>query len=236
MVILFRMFGMNELTPYLTRLQGLEIVLVGFGLGLILIIIEILNRRGLLHPEFARKSIHIMAGLLMATLPIFMTRPQVFLTNVAFFVGVLVLTGWLHVFKAVHAVKRWTIGEFLFPLSGAVIALAYDDLRIYTVSIMVLALSDGLAGLFGRQYGGDGYKVWGGTKSIVGNGVFFVTTLFILVSFVLISIPNPTLLVWFIVGMGTIALTGTEALLGGGFDNLAVPLLTSVFAYMLLSL
>lgn len=225
---------MNEITPYLTRYQGVEIVLVGFGLGILLIIVEILNRRGLLHPEFARKSIHISAGLLLATLPIFMTRPQVFLTNLAFLVGVLVLTGWLKVFKAVHAVKRWTVGEFLYPLSGVLIALVYDDMRIYTVSIMVLALSDGLAGLFGRQYGGDGYKVWGGTKSLVGNAVFFVTTLFILVSFTMIAIPEPTATSWLIVGAGTIFLTCVEAFFGGGFDNLAVPLVTSVLTYMLL--
>ncbi len=225
---------MNEITPYLTRYQGIEIIVVGFGLGILLIIVEILNRRGILHPEFARKSIHISAGLLMATLPIFMTRPQVFLINLAFLIGVLVLTGWLKIFSAVHAVKRWTIGEFLYPLSGVLISLAYDDMRIYTVSIMVLALSDGLAGLFGRQYGGKGYKVWGGTKTIVGNTVFFLTTLFILVSFTLISISDPTLASWLIVGGGTILLTCVEAFFGGGFDNLAVPLVTSVLTYFLL--
>lgn len=227
---------MNEITPYLTRLQGLEIILVGFGLGMILIAVEIMNRRGLLHPEFARKSIHISAGLILAALPIFMTRPQVFLTNVAFLAGVLVLTGWLNIFKAVHAVKRWTIGEFLYPLAGALIALMFDDLRIYTVSIMVLALSDGLAGLFGRQYGGKGYKVWGGTKSLVGNAVFLATTLFILVSFTAISIPSADATTWMLVVGGSVFLTGVEAFFGGGFDNLMVPICTAVITSLLLTL
>ena len=227
---------MNEITPYLTRLQGLEIIYVGFGLGLILTVVEIMNRRGLLHPEFARKSIHISAGLLLAALPIFMTRPQIFLTNVAFLLGVLILTGWLHIFNAVHAVKRWTIGEFLYPLAGALIALTFDDLRVYTVSIMVLALSDGLAGLFGRQYGGKGYKVWGGTKSLVGNAVFFVTTLFILVSFTLISIPDADTAVWLLVFGGSVFLTCVEAFFGGGFDNLMVPVVTAVITASLLAL
>lgn len=225
---------MNEITPYLTRVQGLEIIYVGFGLGLILIAVEIMNRRGLLHPEFARKSIHISAGLLLAALPIFMTRPQVFLTNVAFLVGVLLLTGWLHIFKAVHAVERWTIGEFLYPLAGALIALTFDDMRIYTVSIMVLALSDGLAGLFGRQYGGTGYKVWGGTKSLMGNAVFFATTLFILVSFTLISIPTADTTTWLLVFGGSLFLTGIEAIFGGGFDNLMVPIFTAFLTALLL--
>ncbi len=225
---------MNEITPYLTKLQGLEIIYVGLGLGVILIVVEILNRRGLLHPEFARKSIHISAGLLLAALPIFMTRPQVFLTSAAFLAGVLILTGWLRIFKASATVERWTIGEFLYPLAGVLIVLTFDDLRIYTVAIMVMALSDGLAGLLGQRYGGKGYKVWGGTKSLVGNAVFLVTTLFILVSFTLISIPSASMAVWLMVLGGSLLLTGVEAMFARGFDNLAVPLVTALIVALML--
>lgn len=227
---------MQELTPYLTRLQAIEIIYVGLGLGAILIAVEILNRRGLLHPEFARKSIHISVGLLLAALPIFMTRPQIFLTNVAFLIGVLVLTGWLHIFDAVHAVKRWTIGEFLYPLAGATIALFFDDLRIYTVSIMMLALADGLAGLVGRQFGGEGYRVWGGTKSLIGNLTFFLTALFIMLAFVYVFVFEPTSQQWLLAIAGAAVLTVIEGSLGGGFDNLAVPLSTAVLASVILSL
>jgi len=171
----------------------------------------------------------------MAALPVFMTRPQVFWTNAAFLLGVLVLTGWLHIFKAVHAVRRWTIGEFLYPLAGILIILAFDDMRIYTVSIMVLALSDGLAGIFGRQYGGKGYKVIKGTKSIVGNAVFFITTLFILGSFTLISIPAADMTTWLLVLGGSLFLTGVEAIFGGGFDNLMVPVFTAIITALLLA-
>lgn len=227
---------MEEITPYLTRLQGLEIIYVGLGIGSILIAVEIMNRRGLLHPEFARKSIHISVGLLLAALPVFMTRPQIFLTNMAFLVGVVVLTGWLQIFKAVHSVKRWTIGEFLYPLAGALIALTYDDLRIYTVSIMILALSDGFAGLIGRQFGGDGYKVWGGTKSIPGNLAFLAWTLYIMVIFVAVFIPGASSYIWLVAIASALFLTVVESLFGGGFDNLAVPISTAIIASYMLNL
>lgn len=226
---------MGEITPYLTKTQGLEILYVGMGVGVLLIIVEILNRRGHLTPEVARKSIHIIAGMLLAMLPLFMTRPQVFLTNMAFLAGVLVLTGWLKIFKAVHAVERWTIGEFLYPFSGALLALVYDDIRIYMLGVIILAFSDGLAGLLGRRYGGKGYRVWGGTKSLLGNAVFFGATLFVLASFVSIVVPNPSGIDWIIATAGALLLTCVEALFGGGFDNLAVPLAASLIAYLLLA-
>lgn len=227
---------MQEITPYLTRLQALEIIYVGMGLGAILISVEILNRRGLLHPEFARKSIHIAAGLLLAALPIFMTRPQIFLTNIGFLVGVLVLTGWLKIFKAVHAVKRWTIGEFLYPIAGASIALFYDDLRVYTVSITMLALADGMAGLVGRQFGGKGYRVWGGTKSLAGNLAFFATAVFVLSAFVFVFMPDASNYVWISVLGASSLLTIIEATFGGGFDNLAVPFATAIITSYMLTL
>ncbi len=227
---------MNGITLSLTRGELAEILLIGLVLGIFLITVELLSHRGHLHPELARKSIHIFAGMLLATLPIFMIRPQVFLTNLAFFVAVLVLTGWLHIFQAVHAVKRWTVGEFLYPFAGALIVLLFADLRIYSISILVLAISDSFAGLIGKKYGGKGYKVWGGTKSLVGNTVFFVTTLFILVSFVLISLPNADATTWLLVVGGSFFLTGVEAFFGGGFDNLMVSVFTALLTAALLSL
>jgi len=213
---------------------AVEIVFVGFVLGMILIAVELMNRRGMLHPEVARKSIHISAGLILAILPLFMDRAQIFLTNVAFLLGVLVLTGWLHIFKAVHAVKRWTVGEFLYPLSGAFIVLFFDDLRVYSVSILVLLFSDSLAGLVGRKYGGEGYKVWRGRKTIIGNVAFFISTIIILGGFAILTVNSPTTVTWLTVVVGSVVLTAVEAVSGGGLDNLTVPLATAVIATYLL--
>jgi phytol kinase len=155
---------------------------------------------------------------------------------VAFLVGVLVLTGWLNIFKAVHAVKRWTIGEFLYPLAGATIAFMYDDVVVYTVSITMLALADGMAGLIGRQFGGKGYKVWGGTKSLVGNLAFFVTAVFVLSAFVFVFMPGASNYIWITVIGASSLLTIIEAAFGGGFDNLAVPFATAIITSYMLTL
>ncbi len=229
------LIDMFEVLSVPNAAEAMEIVFVGFILGVVLILVELISRRGVLHPEIARKSIHITAGLIMVVLPIFMDRPQILLTNVIFLLGVLVLTGWLHIFKAVHSVKRWTIGEFLYPPSGVLVVLLFDDLRVYSVSILVLLVSDSLAGLVGRKYGGEGFRVWRGQKSALGSLTFFLSTLIILAGFTVLTLGSPTATIWLMVIFGSVLLTAVEAISGGGIDNLTVPLATAVIASYLLS-
>lgn len=215
--------------------QLFEIVLVGLAFVALLSIIELLKRRDILHKETSRKAVHISVGFILASLPIHMDRWQIILTNLGFFFGVLLLSGIFHVFTAIHSVKRWTIGEFLYPLSTGLVVLVFTDLRVYTFAVFVLALSDGLAGLIGRSFGGDGYKIWHGTKSILGNIVFFIVTACLLLSFwIIVGTFNltyvPLLLLFALI------LTVIETLLAGGFDNIAVPISSAIVAWFILGL
>jgi phytol kinase len=216
--------------------QILDIVLAGAALGFVLILVEYLKRHHQLEKEGARKAIHIAAGIILAILPLFMTRRQVAITNFSFFGGVWLLSGVWHVFTAVHAVRRWTIGEYLYPLGTGLVALLFTDLRVYAAAVLILAFSDGLAGLLGRTFGGEGYKIVGGTKTILGNAVFFTTTLVILATFWWLSSPAEEAIVSVlpILIVGSLLLTTVEAALAGGFDNLAVPLAAAWVASLLL--
>jgi len=215
--------------------QILDIVLAGAALGFVLILVEYLKRHHQLEKEGARKAIHIAAGIILAILPLFMTRRQVAITNFSFFGGVWLLSGVWHVFTAVHAVRRWTIGEYLYPLGTGLVALIFTDLRVYAAAVLILAFSDGLAGLLGRTFGGEGYKIVGGTKTILGNAVFFTTTLVILATFWWLSSPAEEAIVSVlpILIVGSLLLTTVEAALAGGFDNLAVPLAAAWVASLL---
>lgn len=215
--------------------QIVEIILAGAALGVVLILVEYLKRHHQLEQEGARKAVHITAGIILAILPLFMTRRQVAYTNFAFFVGVWLLAGTWHIFTAIHAVRRWTIGEFLYPLGTGMVAFLSTDLRVYSAAVLVLAFADGLAGLIGRTFGGAGYKIVGGTKTILGNGVFFTTSLLIFTVFWwLNSSPAESLLsvAPLLIG-GSLVVTLTEASLAGGFDNLGVPLTAAWVASLL---
>src|SRR5690606_14860292 len=165
-----------------------------------------------------------------------MTRRQVAYTNLAFFGGVWLLAGVWPVFTAVRDVRRWTIGEFLYPLGTGLVALTFNDLRIYSVAVLVMAFSDGLAGLIGRTFGGNGYKIVGGTKSVLGNAVFFTTAFAILAVFWALNSPvyESILSALPLIMGGSLLLTATEASLAGGFDNLAVPLVAAWVASLLI--
>ena len=219
---------------FLTTSEALEIILAGLALGIVLVIAEILKRKHLLHHEIARKTVHISAGLIMASLPLYMTKEQIITTNLAFLTVAIISTGWLHVFSVVHAVRRWTIGEFLYPLSAAIIAFAFEDIRIYSLSVLMLAMADGLAGVLGKRYGNKTYKTLGSSASVFGSLMFLISALFILASFTLISVGSISLSAGLIIASGVVTLTATEALLGLGLDNMAVPFLTAWLGTLLL--
>lgn len=213
--------------------QLTEVAITGCGFVGLLSAIEILKRRGLLHAEAARKSVHISVGFILAALPLFMDRWQVVLTNFGFFVGVVVFTGVFHIFTAVHSVKRWTIGEFLYPTSTGLVALVFSDLRIYTYAVFILAICDGVAGLAGRWWGGKGYPIWHGRKSLVGNMAFFLSALLLTTvfwtsthGFDFAIIPIAILL--------SFLLTIGETLFAGGFDNVAVTFSAALVAWFIL--
>lgn len=221
-----------EVSSY--KRQLLEIILTGLALVGFLVIVEIFKRRNLLREEAARKSIHIGVGAVLATLPLFMDRWQIVLTNAGFFLGVLIFAGLFHIFTAVHAVKRWTIGEFIYPLSTGLVALLYSDLRIYVLAVFILAFADGLAGLIGRTRGRVKFRAIGGEKSWLGSSIFLTVSMLLITGFwsvVHASFVPPVLLLS--VGL---FLTMLEAGFSGGFDNLTVPLGAAFVAQLIISI
>lgn len=210
----------------------LEVALAVFLLAIILFAAEALKRIKVLKREFARKSIHISSGLLSAALPVALDFDQIMLFHAAFFAGVLLFSGYIHVFSVVHAVKRWTIGEYLFPLSAGLIAWMFPDVAIYSFSVLVMTLGDGFAGLVGKTYGKKSYKVEGGEKTYLGSAVFFGITMMLMLIFVtgFVTVPFKVLLLLPVLAAG---LTVAEAIITGGFDNLTVPLVSAgVFAWL----
>jgi phytol kinase len=100
----------------------------------------------------------------------------------------------------------------------------------------MLAIGDGLAGLIGRSHGGKGYKIWGGTKSFLGNSIFFATALVMTSIFWYYTQGALSIGPIAIVILFSMLLTIIESAFAGGFDNLAVPLASGWVAYLILVL
>ena len=78
--------------------------------------------------------------------------------------------------QILHAVPRESVGEFWFLLGVLVIyVIARDDVVVYSIGILVLAVADMAAALVGLFYGQHSFAVSGGTKSAEGSSALLLT-------------------------------------------------------------
>jgi phytol kinase len=182
---------------------------------------EIWWRKRKPHDEFSRKFIHITVGCFVAFWPYFLTWNQIFFLSGAF-IAVVLISQYLNIFKAIHAVERPTWGELCFAAAVGVLAIVTREPAIYMVAVLHMGLADGLAAVFGTIYGkSNSYMVLGHKKSVVGSLAFLLTSWLLLIGYATISsaVINPLLLV----GIAGVA-TALENFAVHGLDNLLVPL------------
>ena len=230
----------------LGRLDILNLILAIIVAGGIYATVDGLARLGRIQGEYGRKAIHITVGIFAASFPMFLNRTEIFVFHGMFFVGIVALSltadfvkthPWAQkfsfsqtlasMFDRYEDVSRWTIGQFLYPLSLMLVVLFYDDLAIYSFSVLVLALADGFAAVIGKPFGRIIYYVPGGKKSLIGSFTFFMITFTLMCVYLIIHTDagNIALIPAFVYAL---ALTLIEGGIAGGFDNLAVPLTTAV--------
>lgn len=173
---------------------------------------EASSRRWKLGAEAARKSAHVAAGLVAAALPLFMSFTAVAVLSLLF-VPFMLVSRRLDLFPAVHGVERSTLGETYFPLGVCAAALAFPHHGPFAFGVLVMGLADAAAGVAGQRYGHRAYKLATAWKTYVGSAAFFATTLVLAAAF------GPT-----VAALGVAAaLTLVEGALGGGTDNLVLP-------------
>ena len=122
-------------------------------------------------------------------------------------------------------ITRVSVGEYCFVTATCLVfVLAGDDPLLYCIPMLLLTLADSAAALIGTAWGRHRYMTMGDYKTIEGSATFFV------VAFACIAVP----LAWFtpatnpesiaVAALIAFAVTVLEAAVGGGFDNLLVPL------------
>ena len=185
-----------------------------------------------LQPEVLRKGLHITMGLTTLTFPwLFDSAWPVMLLVGACACAFLGVHAHLPLLRrlayALERIKRVSVGEFCFIVATALVfALAAGDPVLYCIPMLLLTLADAAAALVGTAYGRHRYASIGYYKTVEGSAAFFV------VAFACIAIP----LAWFtpvsnpdalaVAALVAMAATVLEGALGGGLDNLFVPLAT----------
>lgn len=211
------------------------VALSALGLGALVGVGEVVQRSGWLTAEGSRRLIHAGTGVFAALTPLFFAAPQPVMLLAAVFVlvnGVAWRRRW---FAGMHGVTRASSGTVTFPLALLVAVVAFwwlDPSRRFSIvaAFLLLAVADPLAAVIGTQLRRPGRFAMGThTRSVAGVATFFLLAAGMSVAVLggfytagIVPWPVETLL-----GVALCVATVTaaaEALGGGGWDNLFVPL------------
>ncbi|MEQ9715465.1 MAG: phosphatidate cytidylyltransferase [Candidatus Asgardarchaeum sp.] len=130
--------------------------------------------------------------------------------------------------------KELLLGPLFFTLSMEYIGILHFMTYIGVVVMGYLGWGDGLAPYIGARYGKHKYKLLGREKSIEGSiTVFLAGFLGALLLYVLVfySFPTIEMLMWMII-LGIIA-TIVEAVSPSDVDNLLIPAVLLIIAYII---
>ena len=228
--------------PAASQVPAADWLLGGFLLMGMILLLAITERFYRLYPraEALRKFIHIITGvavlpalwLFHSWLPIFIITMFFAMANFWF-----IQRGKL---KSIHEVSRPSFGTVYYPLSFAILLLAFWEwnFMILSISFALMAFGDAAAGIVARQI--PNRKIlplpWD-TKSLPGSAAMLVISTIIVGTGLILFRDSHNLSLVIGVGMaiaiGLLA-TAAEALSHRGSDNLTVPLLTALGLYVIL--
>lgn len=189
---------------------------------------EVFWKRTKIHPEIARKSVHILAGTFVAFLPFWNSWFWVQVLAVAFTL-VNFANHKLNVFHAIGSVRRQSWGDVLFGVGVLAVALFEPDKWLFAMSMLQVSLADGFAAVAGVTYGDKHgkYYLFGQPKSIVGSTAFVVTSMLIFtMGFSLSPYFASTLQLVPAIVMMPLLLVCVENLAVLGWDNVFLPVVT----------
>ena len=132
----------------------------------------------------------------------------------------------INAFYGIHSQERESYGTIYFPLSYSIIVLFFwDKSNFVMTSLLILSLSDPLAGYIGTKIGSSKeFKIWYDKKTFVGTLTFiFITIIILSLKFFYYQEYNLIQSILFIL-IVSIFVTVSEIMSKKGSDNLSIPL------------
>ncbi|MDR3272232.1 MAG: hypothetical protein LBT29_01925 [Flavobacteriaceae bacterium] len=201
------------------------LLLFSAGYLLLIFLCEYLNRKWHISPEYTRKAAHMISTLSALFFPyIFNDYRHVLGLSVFYFI-VLFISRRVHVFNSIEGVERRTGGSYLLALAIGIIyylSIKNKDTAIYNLPILILAISDTLANIVGKNIAS---RKLINNKTFAGSSAFFLSALLISITYFLIAgYKHPFESAFLIVT----TLTLVELFSPYGIDNFTVPLIACV--------
>ncbi len=180
--------------------------------------------------EVTRKYVHIVTGILTLFFPPLINNHWYVLALCASFLFILIGSLAFKLLPSINAVDRVTRGSLLYPfiVYGCYLGqeLVGFGTGLYYIPILILALSDPIAAMVGKNWPMGRYTLFGYTKTVSGSfgffvGAFAVTFLFYMhVANYDLDMLSAALIISTIIAMVT---TVAEAISHKGYDNLTIP-------------
>lgn len=203
--------------------------LVLLWLLLVMLLVRLAQRLWSLHPEHARKTVHILLGLTTLAFPWLFSSPwPVLVLGLLAGAFLLAVRFWrplqTRLGPVLGSVGRESFGEIYFPISVALIFwLANGNWLFFVIPVALLTIPDAFAALVGVRYGTLPYQATEGKKTVEGSTAFFALA-FLSVHVPLLLCSNIGRAETLLIGMIIAALCMLiEAFSWKGIDNLLVP-------------
>ena len=188
--------------------------------------------------EASRKFIHIVLANWWLIAMAFFDNMWAAAAVPALFVGVNYASHKMNLIKVMERgteEKEDTLGTVYFALSLFVLALVtfgpLNNPLIGLCGFFVMCYGDGLAAVIGKAIKSKQYTVGGDTKSVAGSLTMFIVTLIIMGIFFYYVKTEYWIIKSIVVA---VIMTVFEAVSIKGIDNISVPLLTSLLAFLMI--
>ena len=188
---------------------------------------EILRKKGV-KSEVTRKLVHFGGAFVTIFFPMLFKSHLTVLALSISFALIMFLTKKLGLLQSIHRVARKSDGVIYHPIAIYLCFLYSQFLGqpwFYVISILILAISDALAALVGKNYGAKEYLVETGTRKTIEGSVTFFLTSFLIVHLILLlcaGVDGPESVC--IALLISIIVTIFEGVSLKGADNLFIPL------------
>ncbi|MNJ91931.1 Cytidylyltransferase family protein [compost metagenome] len=201
---------------------------------------ELIHRTTSVKVEHTRKFVHFGTGVLTLLFPVFLSSSWSVLFLCASFAVILLLSLKYQFLPSINAIDRKSHGSILYPVAVYSCFLLYEyhhsDLMFFYAPVLVLAISDPMAALFGKRWPKGEFTIGNDSKTVMGCSAFFGSALVILavLGFLFYGSGFFTFEQLYLLILVSLGATLVEAVSGKGSDNLTIPLsvvlLLSLFA------
>ncbi len=217
-----------------TSLDLIGLVGLASFVFVILFIAEFLKRKEIIGGTTTRKIVHLSVGNVVLLFPFIFSSVWIALIGPSLFIIITYFTcpaSPIEKLKLKGVANGHTFGTVYYALALTVLVILFfrpDPLDQYNIilmgSFMPLVWGDGFSAVIGSKFGNNGkqYKIFGGTKTLLGSWAAAFATFAAVSASCLIF--QQSLAVSIYIGLLTGFITAIiEAITPKGFDNLAVP-------------